>query len=68
MPHDKNGAPLKEGDTVTVTFTVTGVSPGEEYCNLTCSTVEPMFPGNHKTSVTFNAKQVVKCGDSPPPT
>jgi hypothetical protein len=62
MPHDRDGAPLKVGDEVTIPAVVTSISPGADYCNLSVETVEPMFPGDSKTTVTLNAKQVVKPG------
>ena len=60
MPHDKLGQPLAVGDEVVVRCTVTEVQAGTEYCNLQVKTKEPMFPGNDKTTITLNAKQVVK--------
>lgn len=59
MPHDKNGNLLQVGDAVLIEATVTMVSTGEEYCNVTVSTVEKMFPGDYVTTITLNAKQVV---------
>jgi hypothetical protein len=60
MPHDRNGALLSVGDLVTVEARVTAIQAGEDYCNLTVETVEPMHPGTSKSSITFNAKQVVR--------
>jgi hypothetical protein len=60
MPHDKNGKLLKVGDTVNVPCIVKSVSSGEEYCNVTLETVEPMYPSDRKDSITLNAKQVEK--------
>lgn len=61
MPHDKNGELLKVGDKVTVECEITAVQTGEEYCNLSVKTVEPMHPSKDSTSLTLNAKQVIKC-------
>lgn len=62
MPHDKNGNLLKAGDRVLVEYTVSQVSPGEEFCNLTLKTVELMPPYTDevagRSTVTLNAKQV----------
>jgi hypothetical protein len=58
MPHDINGNLLKEGDQVSCLFVVKSITTGEEYCNVTLETVEPMYPGTHKTTLTANAKQV----------
>lgn len=60
MPHDINGQLLSEGDFVTVRCVVKAVNPFEEYCNVTLETVEPMFPGDNKSGITLNAKQVTK--------
>ena len=60
MPHDKNGQLLAVGDKVTIEAVVTSVQTGEEYCNVGVETIEPMFPGEHKTGITLNAKQVIK--------
>jgi hypothetical protein len=58
MPHDRNGQALKVGDRVTVKGTVTSVSPGPDYCNITVETDEVMFPGTSRTSISLNARQV----------
>lgn len=60
MPHDKNGEPLVEGDLVMIPAVIKGISTGTDYCNLSLETVEPMFPGEHKTGISLNAKQVLK--------
>lgn len=60
MPHDKNGAPLSVGDRVNIKAVITSTSEGEEYCNLSLETEEVMFPGNNKTVLSLNAKQVVR--------
>ncbi len=60
MPHDKHGNELKVGDKVTIECEVKNVDPHEDYCNLTVETVEPMHPGEDKTGITLNAKQVIR--------
>lgn len=60
MPHDKNGQLLKEGDLVNVPCVVKSITTGEEFCNLSVETTEPMYPGDQKNFITLNAKQVVK--------
>lgn len=60
MPHDKNGRALSAGDEVTIRAKVVDVNAGEEYCNVSLDTVEPMYPGEHKTHIVLNAKQVEK--------
>lgn len=59
MPHDKNGQAVKEGDRVAIFGTVKRVEVGEEYCNVTVETEEPMYPSDAPSSVTLNARQVV---------
>lgn len=58
--HDKNGKPLTDGDKVTLTCVIRSCTGGPDYCNIMVETVEPMFPGEHKTSISLNAKQVEK--------
>jgi hypothetical protein len=62
MPHDKNGNPLSVGDKVLVRAEITSVSQGEDYCNVSAVTLEPIYPGEAKTSLTLNAKQVERIG------
>lgn len=58
MPHDKNGTLVNVGAKVRVDFTVTQVYQGDDnYCNASLETVEPMFPGEHKTALTINTRQ-----------
>ena len=57
MPHDKNGKLVEKGATVNVSFKVVDVYTGDDYCNASLETVEPMFPGDHKTGLTINTKQ-----------
>lgn len=60
MPHDKSGFPLKIGDLVTVSCRVTAVqSDQSEYCNVILETVESFYPGDHKSALNLNARQVV---------
>lgn len=63
MPHDANGLPVKKGDRVNVPCIVTEVQPGDEYCNVNLETEHPMYPGENKTPIVVNAKQVV--GENP---
>lgn len=57
MPHTKSGKIVNVGDTLTVLFTVRDVQLGEEFCNCTVETVEPMFPSLHKSALVINTKQ-----------
>lgn len=54
MPHDKNGNELKVGDKVNVEFTVTGVYPGAETCNVSLGR---SIEGEQGLSLTAQAKQ-----------
>jgi len=60
MPHDANGSLLAVGDEVVLPATVLSIQTGEDYCNVTIESKTPCLPGDHKTQVTLNAKQVVK--------
>lgn len=60
MPHDRDGNPLNAGDLVTVQAVVKAVQVGDEYCNVTLETVEVMYPSENKSTLTLNAKQVVR--------
>jgi hypothetical protein len=60
MPHDKNGNTLQPGDRVIVKATVMRVDPAEEYCNVSLETEEPMYPGDYKSPIILNARQVEK--------
>lgn len=60
MPHDKNGAELAVGDKVTVEAVVKEIQTGEEYCNVSLETSEPMHPAETKTPICLNTRQVVK--------
>ena len=58
MPHDIDGTPVEVGQEVLVRFKVISVTPSEEYCNVNLETIEPMHPGEYKSTFTFNTKQV----------
>lgn len=65
MPHDQNGNLLTVGDYVLVPARVKEVYSGEEYCNVQLETALPMYPGESKSGMTLNAKQVVKHTEFP---
>lgn len=58
MPHDRKGQQLKIGDIVMIPAIITGVDRHDEYINVAVDTIEPMFPGEHKTPILLNAHQV----------
>jgi len=58
MPHDMNGNVLKAGDAVVVPCTVKEIQTGEEYCNVTLETNFVLYPGDARTSIVLNARQV----------
>ncbi len=64
MPHDKNGTVLGVGDDVLIPCKVQAVGTGADYCNLTVETLEPMHPSPAKTTISLNARQVIKSGGS----
>jgi hypothetical protein len=60
MPHDKNGKALQVGDAVIVRAVVAQVCESPDYCNVTLKTVEPMHPGDLRSSLVLNTRQVEK--------
>lgn len=59
MPHDKGGRVLAIGDVVHVPCRIKDLSAAGDYCNVTLETVEPMYPSEHTSAITLNARQVV---------
>lgn len=66
MPHDVNGTRIEVGDEVIVRCKVTQISPGEDYCNATLETVEPMKPSGTPYTITLNAGQTERVPSTPP--
>jgi hypothetical protein len=66
MPHDANGNVLQVGDEVIVRCKVAEVMIGDEYCNVTLRTLEPMPPYIDGTCVTLNTRQTEKVPAQPP--
>jgi hypothetical protein len=60
MPNDLKGNLIQSGDEVIVRAKVTQVQAGEEMCNCTLQTIEPMFPSDRPTTFVLNTKQVEK--------
>lgn len=60
MPHDRDGKLLHVGDVVYVPAHVTAIEQTEEFCNVTLATSQPMYPGHERSTLTLNAKQVVR--------
>lgn len=46
--HDRNGTPLKVGDTVLIPAVVTSLGGGEDYCNVGVETVHGRRPDGMK--------------------
>lgn len=65
MPHDKTGQLLAVGDRVLIECEVAEVYTGTDYCNVQLRTIDPMFPGDNRSVITLNAKQVVKSAFQP---
>jgi hypothetical protein len=63
MPHDVSGKLLQVGDTVTLRCRVTSLTLNDDYCNAIIESVQSMYPGENKTIVTVNTKQVEKVGE-----
>lgn len=63
MPHDRDGALLKVGNTVMVPARIKELHDTEEYCNVTLETLHSMHPGDSRSTIVLNAKQVVKHDD-----
>jgi hypothetical protein len=59
--HDRNGTPIKKGDTVTIEGVISDMYATEEYCNVTLRIGydKPHGPLNVQSSVTLNARQVL---------
>lgn len=66
MPHDVNGNKLEVGDEVIVRCKVKQVTTGEDYCNVTLETVEPMKPSGTPYSISLNAGQTERVPPEPP--
>ena len=66
--HDINGTELKVGDHVVIEGYILETSATEEFCNVKVETDEPMYPGDTKSIIWLNAKQVTLCrrGDPAP--
>ena len=60
MPHDRDGKLLSVGDEVLVPCRIKTIHDTEGYCNVDLETLQPMYPGDTRSLVVLNAKQVVK--------
>lgn len=58
MPHDRKNKAIQIGDVVMVPAIVTGVDKHEDFINLALETIETMYPGEHKTPLLLNCRQV----------
>lgn len=50
--HDRNGTPLKKGDTVLVEAVITELYESEEYCNVSLKSVEGRRPDGLKETIS----------------
>lgn len=59
--HDRNGSPLKEGDTVLIEAKITTCHASEDYCNvsLAIGSEKEHGPDNVHASVVLNARQTL---------
>lgn len=60
--HDRKGNPVKVGDRVNVPCVIAEVQSNDGYCNCRVETEERMYPGNSKTVIVLNTKQVELAG------
>jgi hypothetical protein len=57
--HDRNGTALKIGDTVSIEYVITSVSPGPDFCNISAQSVEGRRPDGYKESFSGNSAVAV---------
>ena len=58
--HDAKGQPLSLGDIVLVPCKIAETYATDEYCNVQLKTLAPMHPTDVPTTITLNAKQVIR--------
>lgn len=58
MPHDRDSKLLAVGDMVDIGAKVKEIHQTENHCNVTLETETVMFPGDQRTTILLNAKQV----------
>lgn len=61
MLHDRNGTPVKKGDTVLIEAVIGETYAAPDYCNVTLKigADRPHGPDNVPSTVTLNARQVL---------
>lgn len=59
MPHDRDGVALSVGMTVYIPCEITDLHLGDEHCNCSLRTLEPMYPEKTGTNLSLNTRQVV---------
>ncbi len=65
MPHDKDGAELRVGDTVNIPCRVKAIHVTEDYCNVDLETLLEMPPTGHHSALTLNSRQVTAMRQRP---
>lgn len=63
--HDRNGTPLKKGDTVLIPAVITDLSSSEEYCNVSLQSVHGRRPDGAKESIQHINTGVLVLHDRP---
>lgn len=58
--HDRNGVILAHGDLVLIPAKIVGTSNTEEFCNVVCETLVPLYPSVMPTTISLNARQIEK--------
>jgi hypothetical protein len=62
MPHDKNGNLLEVGDEVIVRYKITAIQTGDDYCNVSATSVLGRKPDGQPEYFSGNAAVVEKVG------
>jgi hypothetical protein len=57
--HDRNGTPLKKGDTVLIEAVIDQLHGGEDHCNVSLKTVHGRRPDGGTEYITSNTAVVV---------
>lgn len=61
--HDAIGRELKAGDRVLVPATITSISAGADYCNMSANTVRKRKPDDTQETLSINTAVVFRAND-----
>lgn len=60
--HDRNGTPLRVGDIVLIAAKITGLQPGEDFCNVSAESLHGRRPdGMKEVFYAFNTGTMILC-------